>query len=123
MTTELQGLTWDATAIPDVCKPGTRVALFTFKTHLAGFVWDAAQLENNPYTYVEVKTLLDGVTVGGHKVSDTEQVLNLADSAKKLIELVQNGRFDLDKKTFTLLHGIIARNEALEWGVFRGEGE
>jgi hypothetical protein len=39
------------------------VALFTFKTHMAGFVWDAAQLENNPYTYVEVKTLLDGVTV------------------------------------------------------------
>ena len=123
MTTELQGLTWDATAIPEVNKPGTRVALFTFKTQLAGFVWDAAQLENNPYTYVEVKTLLDGVTVGGHKVSDTEQVLNLADSAKKLIELVQNGRFELDKKTFTLLHGIIARNEALEWGVFRGEGE
>ena len=113
MTTELQGLTWDAAAIQDVNKPGTRVALFTFKTHLAGFVWDAAQLENNPYTYVEVKTLLDGVTVGGHKVSDTEQVLNLADSAKKLIELVQNGRFDLDKKTFTLLHVIIARNEAL----------
>jgi hypothetical protein len=77
---------------------GTRVALFTFKTHMAGFVWDAAQLENNPYTYVEVKTLLDGVTVGGHKVSDTEQVLNLADSSRKLIELVQNGRFDLDKK-------------------------
>lgn len=102
---------------------GTRAALFTFKTHMAGFVWDAAQLENNPYTFVEVKTLLDGVTVGGHKVSDTEQVLNLADSAKKLIELVQFGRFDLDKKTFTLLNGIIARNEALEWGVFRGEGE
>ena len=36
-----------------------------FKTHMAGFVWDAAQLGNNPYTYVEVKTLLDGVTVAG----------------------------------------------------------
>lgn len=123
MATELVGISWDATVIPDVKNVGTRVALFTFKTHMAGFVWDAAQLENNPYTYVEVKTLLDGVTVGGHKVSDTEQVLNLADSSKKLIELVNTGRFDLDKKTFTLLHSIIARNEALEWGVFRGEGD
>ncbi|WP_318364071.1 cell filamentation protein Fic [Enterobacter sp.] len=123
MSTELLGLTWDASVIPEVKNVGTRVALFTFKTHMAGFVWDAAQLENNPYTYVEVKTLLDGVTVGGHKVSDTEQVLNLADSSKKLIELVQTGRFDLNKKTFTLLHSIIARNEALEWGVFRGEGD
>lgn len=123
MKTELLGLFWDANALPEVKNPGTRIALFTFKSQMAGFVWDAAQLENNPYTFVEVKTLLDGVTVGGHKVSDTEQVLNLADSSKKLIELVQTGRFDLDKKTFTLLHSIIARNEALEWGMFRGEGD
>lgn len=98
MTTKLLDLSWNANAIPAMQIVGTRAALFTFKTHMAGFVWDAAQLENNPYTFVEVKTLLDGVTVGGHKVSDTEQVLNLADSAKKLIELVQSGRFDLDKK-------------------------
>jgi Fic family protein len=29
----------------------------------------------------------------------------------------------LDKATFTELHGIVARNEALEWGHFRGEGK
>lgn len=76
MTTKLLDLSWNANAIPAMQIVGTRAALFTFKTHMAGFVWDAAQLENNPYTFVEVKTLLDGVTVGGHKVSDTEQVLN-----------------------------------------------
>ncbi|MGA3248511.1 MAG: cell filamentation protein Fic, partial [Paraburkholderia sp.] len=32
-------------------------------------------------------------------------------------------RFALDKVTFCDLHRIVARNEALEWGVFRGEGE
>lgn len=53
MATELLGLTWDANVLPEVKHVGTRVALFTFKTHMAGFVWDAAQLENNPYTYVE----------------------------------------------------------------------
>lgn len=117
------GFTWDASVIPDIPAGDTRTALMIYQQQLSYFVWDAAKLENNPLTYVEVKTLLDGVTVGGHKVSDTEQVLNLADSSKKLVELVKTGRFNLSKETFTQLHAIIARNEALEWGVFRGEGE
>ncbi len=79
-------------------------------------------LEGNPFTFPEVKTLLDGVTVGGRKVSDQEQVLNLAESAKHLLALVKTGRFTLDKATFIDLHSIVAPNEALEWGVFRGEG-
>jgi prophage maintenance system killer protein len=29
----------------------------------------------------------------------------------------------MDKMTFTELHGLVARNEALEWGHFRGEGQ
>lgn len=114
---------WQPNTITAPPVGNTRRAIAIYQQQLAGFVWDAAQLENNPYTYVEVKTLLDGVTVGGHKVSDTEQILNLADSSKKLIELVKTGRFALSKKIFTQLNGLIARNEALEWGVFRGEGE
>jgi hypothetical protein len=37
---------------------------------LAEYVWDAAVLEGNPLTYPEVQTLLDGITVGGRKISD-----------------------------------------------------
>ena len=33
------------------------------------------------------------------------------------------GKFSLDKATLTDLHGLVARNEALEWGHFRGEGK
>jgi Fic family protein len=89
---------------------------------LAEFVWDASVLEGNPLTFPEVKTLLDGVTVGGRKISDQEQVLNLAESSKHLLALVKAGKFALDKLTFTELHALVARNEALEWGHFRGEG-
>ncbi|MBB3322856.1 MULTISPECIES: cell filamentation protein Fic [Atlantibacter] len=117
------GFSWDASVLPAVTPGTTRRALAIYQQQLASFVWDAAKLENNPFTFVEVQTLLDGVTVGGHKLSDAEQVTNLADSSKKLVELVKNGRFDLDKPTFILLHTIVARNEALEWGVFRKEGE
>ena len=117
------GFSWDSSVLPQV-NPGTiRRALAIYLQQLTSFVWDAAKLENNPFTFVEVQTLLDGVTVGGHKLSDAEQVTNLADSSKKLVELVKAERFDLDKPTITLLHSIVARNEALEWGVFRGEGE
>src|SRR5690242_616832 len=83
---------------------------------LAEFVWDAAQLEGNPFTYPEVQTLLDGVTVGGRKLSDQEQILNLAESFKVLLNMVKTGTFAENKTVFCTLHGIIARNEPLEWG-------
>jgi len=96
---------------------------FRFYKMLPEFVWDAAMLEGNPFTFPEVKTLLDGITVGGRKVSDQEQVLNLARSSRHLLALVKNGRFAVTKPVFTELHGLVACNEALEWGVFRGEGQ
>ena len=59
-------------------------ACFRFKEMLPEFVWDASFLEGNPFTFPEVKTLLDGVTIGGQKVSDQEQVLILL-CHKKLV--------------------------------------
>jgi len=96
---------------------------FRFHQMLSVFVWDASVLEGNPFTYPEVKTLLDGVSVGGRKISDQEQVLNLAESSKHLLALVKASKFKLDKATFTELHSLVARNEVLEWGHFRGEGK
>jgi Fic family protein len=90
---------------------------------LPEFVWDAGVLEGNPFTYPEVQTLLEGITIGGRKISDQEQILNLAESAKRLLSMVKTRQFALSKPVFTELNGIVARNEALEWGVFRGEGE
>jgi Fic family protein len=80
-------------------------------------------LEGNPYTFPEVKTLLEGVTVGGRSLSDQEQILNLAEGSRRLLALVRSGQFQFNKAIFTELHRIVARNEALEWGIFRGEGE
>jgi len=68
---------------------------FRFHQMLSVFVWDASVLEGNPFTYPEVKTLLDGVSVGGRKISDQEQVLNLAESSKHLLALVKASKFKL----------------------------
>ena len=37
-------------------------------------VFNMANLEGNPFTYPEVQTLLEGITIGGHKVSDEHSV-------------------------------------------------
>jgi len=118
------GFNWNRAAVPQAhATHSVEHATSRYRQMLATFVWDAGVLENNPLTFVEVKTLLDGVTVGGRKISDQEQILNLAESSRQLMEIVRNGSFALNKTIFTSLHGIVARNEALEWGHFRGEGK
>lgn len=52
--------------------------LFTAKRMHSELVYNMTKLEGNPYTYAEVKTLLDGITVGGRKLSDQEQVLRVS---------------------------------------------
>jgi len=56
-------------------------------------------------------------------LSDQEQVLNLAASAKHVLAQVKSGQFSLSKPLFSELNALVARHEALEWGVFRGEGQ
>lgn len=115
---------WDRQAVPAAVPVySIERVCFRFYKMLPEFVWDASMLEGNPFTFAEVKTLLDGITIGGRKVFDQQQILNLAESAKRLLALVRNRQFALCKSVFTELNGIVARQEALEWGLFRGEGQ
>lgn len=117
------GFRWDHMVVPaDVPVHSVERAVFRLHKSLPEYVWDASMLEGNPFTYPEVQTLMDGVTVGGRKISDERQVLNLAESSQELLELVRSTRFSLDKPTSDHLHAIIARDEAFDAGHFRGEG-
>jgi len=118
------GFTWQrSTVVTTPPVHSLERVCFRFQRMQPEFVWDAGVLEGNPLSFIEVKTLLDGITVGGRKVSDQEQILNLAHSAKYLLALVKSMQFEVSKSVFTSLHAIIARLEALEWGIFRGEGD
>jgi Fic family protein len=119
---EALGFRWNRSAVPELPVHSVARACFRFQRMLPEFVWDAGVLEGNPFTFPEVKTLLDGISVGGRRLSDQEQILNLARGAGKLLGLVKAGTFSVDKPTFCGLNAIVARNEALEWGHFRGEG-
>jgi len=83
------------------------------------YVFNTAALEWNAMTYPEVETLLEWITVWGHKLSDEKQILNQNNSWTKLLELIKNWEFEIDKKTFLILHKEIAKEEALERWVFR----
>jgi hypothetical protein len=117
------GFRWDRDSIPrELPRASLERVVFRFHRMLPEYVWDAGVLEGNPFTFPEVKTLLEGVTVGGHKLSDEEQILNLGKNSNYLLDLVRRQEFTLAKSTFCALHALVAQNETLEWGHFRGEG-
>ena len=123
MTTAL-GIHWNREVFPLVIQASTPIrAVKRFQKSLPQFVWEAAQLEGNPFTFPEVQTLLDGITVGGRKLSDAQQILGLRDSMRLLCEEVLAGTFKPSRKMACSFNGLIARDEALEWGHFRGEGK
>jgi len=99
--------------------PDIRRACFRVRKVLEGVVHDTVALEGNPFTLPEVKTLIEGITVGGRRVEDALQVLNQAASWRSLLERVESGRFTLSRDTACALHALVAHEEALEWGVFR----
>ena len=99
--------------------PDKKRALFLAEKGRIDFVFNTVALEGNPFTFPEVKTLLEGITVGGHKLSDAEQVINLNRALSHVIGLVKSNKFQIDAKTACGIQEIVAREEALTWGVFR----
>ena len=47
------------------------------------FVYDAVRLEGINFTLPEVQTLLQGVTVGGHRLSDQQVAVNQGGAWKR----------------------------------------
>lgn len=99
--------------------PDKKRFLFLARKDKVDFVYNTAALEGNAMTFPEVATLLDGVTVGGHKLSDEQQILNQNRSVELLYRLLSDDQFVLNKDTLCLLHSQVAKDEALTWGKFR----
>lgn len=93
--------------------------IFLAKKDKIDFIYNTAALEGNAMTYPEVATLLEGITVGGHKLSDEQQILNQNQSINLLFQLIASEQFTLNKPTLCSLHAQVAKEEALTWGKFR----
>lgn len=119
------GFSWDRAAVPrNVPMRSIPRACFPLHKELAQFVWEAGVFEGNPITFPEVQTLLGGITVGGRRVSDHRQVLNLLAGHRALLTLVKAGRFALSEDVFAELNGLLTGRDVSvpKGGVFRGEG-
>ncbi len=99
--------------------PNKELNLSLAKKDRIDYIFNTSALEGNAMTYPEVETLLDGITVGGHKISDEHMILNQNNSVKMLFKLIEDDKFDLTKETICLLHKEVAFKEALKWGEFR----
>lgn len=86
---------------------------------LPEYIFDTAKLENNPITFPEVKTLIDGITIGGHKVSDVQQVLNIKNAWEYLLHNLKLNKFSVSKKSLDKINQLISNEEALFPGKFR----
>lgn len=99
------------------------VCVLDFNRRLPEYVWSTGVLEGNPHTFPEVKTLLDGITTGGRKVTDQQQILRIAQAAQELGALIAAGGFALTKAISDHLHDVLMHEDAMESGHFRGEGK
>ncbi len=86
---------------------------------IPSLVYEAVNLEGIAMTLPEVQTILDGITVGGHKVSDQNIVINQAETWRHLFALLDKQRFAFSKQVALELHQIAAKKEAFAWGCFR----
>lgn len=99
--------------------PNKERSLMLAKRQLSELVCDAVNLEGIPFTLPEIQTLLDGITVGGHKVADQEIALNQANGWRTLFRWVEQGDFSMSEQKACDLHAIAGKNESLAWGKFR----
>lgn len=107
-----------AKSINDI-KPNKPKALMLAKREIGVLVHDSILLEGINFTLPEVNTLLEGITVGGHKLNDQQITINQGNAWRFLFDAVTNGDFALSREFVLALHSLAAKEEALEWGQFR----
>lgn len=113
----LPNLRWESPELPEVEAPDLVRAIWRAKKLLAEVVYDITWLEGNPHTLPEIQTVLDGITVGGRRLSDQNQILNTKAAFDLLFQLAPD--FEPTKATACALQALAAKGEALEEGVFR----
>lgn len=99
-----------------IINPNKKIALALAKRELSVLVHDAVLLEGINFTLPEIQTLLEGITVGGHKLSDQQIAMNQAEAWSQLFALVELNTFDVSERVAFDIHALAGREEVLEWG-------
>lgn len=95
---------------------GVARACARFQQRFPEYIWNDSVVDGKAYTLPQIRTVLDGVTHGGSRLTDKTDILNQKQSLQLLITMVKTGKFDITKPAFCSLNEIAAREEALAWG-------
>src|SRR5260370_3899868 len=90
---EYYGVIWRPFDVELIQPRGVDRARHRFRAHLPELIWNTAALEGNNFTLPEVRTLLEGVTVGGKRLADEQQIIALSEAYRRLDEMVGYGSF------------------------------
>lgn len=96
-------------------------ALFTFHKYRVEHVSTTLRtLERIPCSYAQTRDILDGKSASGLSTRQLRSIENYGKACERLAELVEQGIFALDKTTLCELHAITGKDEAKNFGQFRG---
>lgn len=98
---------------------GKEQALFIAKKLRDELIFNMAKAEGNPLSFAETSTVIHGLSVAGHKMSDLHQVENIRDGWDFVIDAVKQDNFRVDKQTFIEVNAIVSKEENPQTGDFR----
>lgn len=91
-------------------------SLFLAKKKWDENIYCGMRMENRAVTFPQTQTILNGVNVANVQLDDIQAILNMRDAWRFLLKTVDE---PLTLEYICKLNGLIARNEALEWGTLR----
>lgn len=98
------GFRWNREAIPSGLRARTpELAGFHLHRNLPEFVWRVSLLEGLRYSFIEVKTLIEGAPIRRNRMADHSRIRRIGAAAGTLVRLVRSGEFALDKNTYDRL--------------------
>ncbi len=86
---------------------------------LPGLVFDVTRLENVPVTVPEIMTLMEGITVGGHRISDVESTTNIINAYRYIGKLIKHGATVDVIQLYKTLHSLLSVKLLDSTGKFR----
>lgn len=93
--------------------------LFAADKIKAQLIYNMAKAEGNTHTIAEVTTIVQGFTVGGKKLKEQQQIIQIAKAWDYLVGLVRDNEFSFSKKTALELNQLVASADFENVGCFR----
>jgi len=84
------------------------------------FVYNTTALEGNTYTYSETETLLSGVTVGGHTIKESNEIVNQKEAWEFTLEKAfSEPKIEINENLIKDIHLRVGRDTVVRAGDYR----